>query len=265
MKKRVLSMALAIAMIVVSLFAFSTPVNADNVVYNLQQPHTEMLINLVDDDNYTAARNISFTVPHNGYYIIQTMGFPTDPTMNNGMCGLMTLKNSANQTVATTHGQTNRGYGRGKLFHCELSMYETYTLHISVSGAEAVRIVITCAENLFDQWVPIDHYNDITSFEPGVIEFTITEDDCKQAQVVLVEHDNDEITQFEVEIDGCSAARVILIDPRSWENSGSVWLYTDCVVTLDKDVPYFLVVYIDLGDIPVDFPLYVTVKFTPVE
>lgn len=267
MKKRLLSMVLAIAIVTLSVFGFAVPTSAiNNTVYHLQEAHNEIPLDLLVD-NSVVAQDISFTVPYNGFYIIQTFGCTVEsyhPYLIHGSNTRMSLKNQSNESLGLAHGQTGKGFERGRLIHCELFTYETYTLHLTFAGAEAAKLVITYAEGQFNQEAPIDNYTDIALFEPGTFEFVFTEDNYRQAQVILVEHNDDNLGPFSVEVDGSSSARVILSDPRSLDDSGSVWLYSDIIVSLDKAVPYYLVVYIDPGDNPADFPIVVTVTFSRV-
>lgn len=119
--------------------------------------------------------------------------------------------------------------------------------------------------------MPIARYSNITSFAPAVIEFEFTESDHLMAQVALIEYqdDNDEVEEpqgtYIIEVDGDSYADAFLIDPRSLDESGTIWLFTNCEVTLDEGVPYLLVVYIETGETWVDFPACVTITFERIQ
>lgn len=263
MIKRVFSMALAIALLAVSVFTFPASASADDaIIYNLYEAHSEIYIDLLDGGN-TASRTIKFTVPYDGWYIIQTMGFPADDDVGNARTATMTLKDSTNQRIPE-NGISGRGYGEGKLIHGELSSGEIYTLRLGFSDAEAAGLVITYAEGLFERSAPISRYSHITSFEPDVIEFTFTQSNHQQAQVALVEHSEEGVVDLEVDVYGSPFACAYLLDPRVSDDTGSTMLYSGCTVSLDPGVPYYLVVYLEQGDTPVDFPLTVTVAFTPV-
>lgn len=256
-------MALAIALLAVSVFTFSAPASADDtIIYNLYEAHSEIYIDLLDGDS-TTSRTVQFTVPYDGWYIIQTMGFPTSNDGDNGRTGTVSLKNSSGQSVLTS-GTRKVGYGLGKLVHCELASGALYTLTIRFSDAVGARIVITHAEGLFDQTAPIDNYNDITSFEPDVIEFEYTESNHRYAQVALVECSETDSGTFTVDVDGSPFNYVMLLDPRVLDDTGDSWLYSGSTVTLDANVPYYLVVYFEPGYSPVDFPCVVTITFRPV-
>lgn len=266
MKKRFLSMVLAIAMMAVSMLAFpASATSSDTIFFPLSEAHGEIYIDLPDDGSATT-KTVQFTVPYHGWYIIQTMGFPDATPSNdmyNGSNNGFVLRDGNNQTVPT-NGVTRMGYGLGKLFNCELYAGEEYTLTLTFTGAVEARLVITHAEGLFNQPAPIGNYNQITSFTPGVIEFTFNESNHQQAQVALVERGANTQSEFGVEIDGCLFVNALLLDPRVSDDTGSTWLYSGCTVMLDLNVPYYLVVYLEQGEMPVDFPLVVTVKFTPI-
>ena len=260
-------MALAIALLAITVFTFSASARAEDMtIYNLYEAHSEIYIDLLDGGSSTS-RTVQFTVPYHGWYIIQTMGFPaanaTTDDLDNGRNDRFVLKDSSNQVIPT-NGVTRIGYGRGKLFNCELYAGEEYTLTLGFTDAVGARLVITHAEGLFDRSAPIGNYNQITSFEPDVIEFEYTQSNHQQAQVALVERSEDAAEEYEVDIDGPPYVNAFLLDPRVLDDTGDTQLYTGCTVTLDVGVPYFLVVYFEQGYAPVDFPGVVTVTFTPV-
>ena len=253
-------MILAVTMLAVSLFSFTTSAMAIDNVLSFTEQHIEILYDFSVVD---LTQDLTFNVPYDGFYIIQTLGFPSPADGDNGTNTMMSLKDSANQPVGIAHGQTGKGYGRGRLIHCELLTNETYTLHMVFSGAEAARLLITHAEAVFDVPSPISSYTDITSYLPTNIEFVFTASNKFQAQVALIEYGDTDPDPGQPTISGSDFARGFIYDPRLPDYMGCYEIGSSMTMEWEPNVPYLLVVFIQQGDQPFNpvEELIITVSF----
>ena len=77
MKRRVLSMFLALCMLCATCLCFSVTANADGSAITISEQYYEKIFECTST---VSTHSMSFIVPYTGYYIIQTFGHPIAAT-----------------------------------------------------------------------------------------------------------------------------------------------------------------------------------------
>ena len=259
MKKRFLSALLAACLFISAFSVFVTPANATVISRDIQLPYYEEILDFSESNRQV----ISFTVPHTGYYIIQTFGF-TIGSDSEGVTRQMILKQGTTILANNRYSYGSAGYGHGLLINHYLYEGTLYSLDIMVQGSEQARLSITYAEGLFNAFAPIAYYDQIRPYTvsfamPLEIEFSFTTSNWRYAQVALVQNNDDVPGNVQIYIDGWDYVAVFLLDPRSGELFAGPISPQSTDTQMDPGVPYYLVVYLPEGDAYMEDDIIITV------
>lgn len=256
MTKRVLSLLMVFSILCVTFSGCAVPANATGTTIDVSGRYYETVI-----EPTSSMMEVPFTVPFNGYYIIQVFGVPdisnrTDPAFNGSVVSMELY--SEYGCVASTHGLPYTGYGRGQLLNCELIFGVTYTLYLELNGGvEELRLSFTHARDLFFAGPPITFYDDIHTDGPNIFEFTFDENNEEYAQVARVICGTPQEGTYRITLSGGGFEQAYVLDPSSTGYYSGVHIYEgdSAQMYLKANVPYYIVVYAGDGDdpyIPVD-------------
>lgn len=265
MTKRVLSLLMVFSILCVTFSGCAVPVNATGSTIDVSGRHYETVI-----EPTSSMMEVPFTVPFNGYYIIQVFGVPAvtnqnDPAFNGSVLSMELY--SEYGCVASTHGLPYTGYGRGQLLNCELIFGVTYTLYLELNGGvEELRLSFTYARDLFLDGLPLTFYDDIYTDGPGTFEFIFNEYNGEYAQVARVICGPSQERPYNIALAGGGFEQAYVLDPSSTGYYSGVHIYEgdSTQMYLKANIPYYIVVYIGEGNepyVPVD-SLTVTLTIT---
>lgn len=248
MKKKIVSLSLALIMLVCAMLSFSPQAYAvdDPFVYMVPEdgPYLELFFDFTYDSNI---QTIEFLPELPGYYIIQVYGGESlGPNQNAYVVDLTVRDYYQNSVVAT--GDDTSGYDGGCTVACWLSD-TTYSIELWCSNlCSQARLSITYAEDFYPHTDDLE-FEDIATYSvPGVLPtFTFNAYNKYQAQVLLISPDVSR--DYDILVSGNFAGAAYLIDPSSPYPLNLIPAVPDHpgTMSLDASKLYYLVAFLNIG------------------